>query len=131
MNDGDNASYKTLPHTRYHAIEYPGYVRPESTLIAIENLGGYESLTNVIGRSGSKSNIVPELTLDASSSFSHPVPGGTAITHNLVLKVVKRKRRSATGEIVGQYTAEVAGVIPRTIRFRSELVHFFYPRSSQ
>lgn len=70
-----------------------------------------------------------ELNLRPKISYAHPIPGSVVGTGNLVLKVVtrrKRKRGSDEVDVDGakdvqpEYTAEIAGSIPRTVRFRSK-----------
>ncbi|KAF8760040.1 RNA polymerase III transcription factor (TF)IIIC subunit [Rhizoctonia solani] len=111
----------------YHAIEYPGHISPNSTSInrAITTLGGQKCPDN---------------------PFAHPVTGDVVGTNTLLVKVVTRKKKQVarTSEIgdsestvagssedkgkgkervdeesQGTYTAEVMGIIPKTVRFRS------------
>jgi general transcription factor 3C polypeptide 5 (transcription factor C subunit 1) len=75
----------------------------------------------------SKPETLVELRLRPDNPFAHPIPGDVVATNNILLKVVKRKRRRQDGdsgpsEDLGEYTAEAVGVIPKTIRFRGE--HF-------
>jgi hypothetical protein len=133
-NTADLAPEHPLPHNHFYSVEYPGYVRPTSVPLAVRNLGGQASLENVFRRTTSKSSGTVELNLRPDNPFTHPIPGELVGTNNLLLKVVKRRRKrregeEATGantdEIVGEYTAEVVGVVPKTVRFRSELVLSF------
>lgn len=75
-------------------------------------------------RTGNKSGSVLELSLSPGNPFAHPIPGEIVSTSNIVLKVVKRRRKKRDGESadapVGDYTVEALGVVPKTARFRSE-----------
>ena len=115
-----------LPPTTLYSVEYPGYVRPESIPLAIERLGGQRRLETAFGRvpqRDAKESFPLELKLRPEDLYSHPVSGEVVATSNLVLKVVKRKRKQKEGslqdrESVGEYTAEIVGSIPKTGRFR-------------
>ncbi|KAF8525363.1 RNA polymerase III transcription factor IIIC subunit-domain-containing protein [Gautieria morchelliformis] len=118
-----------LPPQHFYSIEYPGYVSPESVPIAVQNLGGQPCIDHAfrrLTRNEGRDNLV-DLKFRPENPFSHPVPGDVTSTNNLLLKVVKRKRRRLNPphgspddvECVGEYTAEVVGNIPRTLRFRS------------
>lgn len=122
----DAAPLRPLPSTHFHSIEYPGYVQPTSVPLALERLGGQASVESTFRRTGSKSDAVLELNLRPGNPFAHPIPGEVVPTSNILLKVVKRRRKreesdaSEVGEGVGEYTVEALGVIPKTVRFRSE-----------
>jgi general transcription factor 3C polypeptide 5 (transcription factor C subunit 1) len=112
-----------LPTTHFYSIEYPGYVQPSSVPLAIRTLGGQSSLETAFKRNATKTETLLELNLRPGNPFSHPITGDVVATNNILMKVVKRKRRRLNGEgdFVGEYTAEAVGVIPKTGRFRSEL----------
>ena|ERR1700722_1206945 len=119
-----------LPSTAFYSVEYPGFVQPESVPIAIRNLGGQASLDSVFKRTSSKPETLVELRLKPGNPFAHPIPGDVAATNNILLKIVKRRRRRQDGDPdapdhLGEYTAEAIGTIPKTIRFRSEYIHAF------
>ncbi|KDQ64681.1 hypothetical protein JAAARDRAFT_234891 [Jaapia argillacea MUCL 33604] len=124
-----------LPATPFYSIEYPGYVQPASVPAAIRNMGGQSSLDNAFKRTASKHDGLVELNLRPENPFSHPIPGDLASTSNILLKVVKRKRRklisddSAGDEMMGEYTVEALGVIPKTVRFRSMADYQYQPDS--
>jgi len=103
-----------LPSTPFFSIEYPGYVRSTSIPFAINNLGGQSSLENAFKRTATKT-------------------GDIVGTSNVLLKVVKRKRRRVDGQAdvdaVGEYTAEAVGVVSKTVRFRSECHAMSYVNS--
>lgn len=115
-----------LPTTHFYSVEYPGYVRTTSVAQAVTTLGGKSSMETAFRRNASKQDALLELNMRPDNPFSHPIPGDLASTNNILLKVVKRKRRkanyaSAEGDgLVGEYTAAAIGVIPKTARFRSE-----------
>ncbi|KAH8106055.1 RNA polymerase III transcription factor IIIC subunit-domain-containing protein [Cristinia sonorae] len=110
-----------LPPSHFYSIEYPGYVRPTSIPIALGKLGGPSQVFAAFQKSGSKAGSPLELNLRPNDPFSHPVAGEVLQTNNLLMKVVKRKRktRGPDGEAIGEYTAEVVGSISKTARFRS------------
>ncbi|KAF9013348.1 RNA polymerase III transcription factor IIIC subunit-domain-containing protein [Cyathus striatus] len=122
-----------LPQTAFYSVEYPGYVRPESVPLAIRNLGGQVKLDNAFRRTLPKTEALMELSLHPGNPFSHPIPGDVVPTNNILMKVVKRKRkRPAEGTnatfqdgALGEYTTEVVGIVPKTVRFRS-MVDFQY-----
>ncbi|KAJ7068080.1 RNA polymerase III transcription factor IIIC subunit-domain-containing protein [Mycena amicta] len=114
-----------LPSTTpFYSVEYPGYlVSPESVPIAIKNLGGQIALDAAFKRTAAKTEAQTtlELNLRPGNPFSHPIPGDVVPTTNLVLKVVKRKRKNrmqVDGELLGEYTAQVLGSTSKTVRFR-------------
>ena len=69
-----------------------------------------------------KQESLVELRLQPDNPFAHPVAGEVVQTNNLLLKVTKRKRVRRNGVPLAQpeweYKAEIAGVVPRTVRFR-------------
>ncbi|KAF9449926.1 hypothetical protein P691DRAFT_811492 [Macrolepiota fuliginosa MF-IS2] len=129
-----HAPENSLPQTHYYSVEYPGYVQPASVPDAIRNLGGQVRINNVFRRNAPRAEVLLELSLRPDSLFSHPLPGDVVGTNNLVLKVTKRRKkrqREQNGDsvAVGEYKAEVVGVISRTVRFRS-MVDFQYEPDS-
>lgn len=118
-----------LPPQHFYSVEYPGYVAPTSVQSAIRHLGGQASVDNAfkrIRRNETRDNLV-DLKFRPEDPFSHPVPGDVTSTNNLLLKVVKRKRRrlnapqdSVSDKVEKEFTAEVVGDIPKTLRFRSK-----------
>lgn len=116
------APERTLPSTPFYSVEYPGYVLPTSVPQAVRNLGGQSSLDTAFKRAASKTDALVELTLRPGNPFAHPIPGDVVPTSNILLKVVKRKRRKIDGQTddgsIGEYTTEAIGVIPKTLRFR-------------
>lgn len=114
------APERPLPSTPFYSIEYPGYVKPESVPLAVSNLGGHSRLETAFKRTAAKNEALLELNLRPGNPFAHPIPGDIVSTNNILLKVVRRKRRNPNGECVGEFTAEAVGVIPKTARFRSE-----------
>ncbi|VDC06134.1 unnamed protein product [Peniophora sp. CBMAI 1063] len=118
-----------LPTSILYSIEYPGYVRPQSVPYALQTLGGQSSVNTAFRAGASKQESLLELNLRPENPFSHPIPGDVVNTNNIVLKVVKRKRRrvNAAGkeENIGEYTTEAVGTVPKTVRFRS-MVDFQY-----
>lgn len=126
----ESAPELPLPKTYFSSIEYPGYVGPSSVPKVLETLGGQASVNTAFKRNANKQDALLELNFRPGNPFSHPVPGDIVPTNNIVLKVVKRKRKRPNvaqgGEdvldsgIIGEYTTEAIGVISKTARFRSE-----------
>lgn len=113
-----------LPSTHLYSIEYPGYVQPTSVALALERLGGQANVESAFKRTSNKSDSVLELNLRPGNPFAHPIPGEVVPTSNILLKVVKRRRKRKDSDDasapVGEYTVEALGVISKTARFRSE-----------
>lgn len=128
----DQAPEHPLPETPFYAVEYPGCVAstPESTSRAVHSLGGSTALATAFRRHAPRGDNLVELRLRPDNPFAHPVAGEVVGTNNLLLKVVKRRRKRRKGEqspdegdIIGEYTAEIMGSIPKTVRFRSEYIN--------
>ncbi|KAF8681358.1 RNA polymerase III transcription factor (TF)IIIC subunit [Rhizoctonia solani] len=145
--DSQTPTQPQAAHTKlptYHAIEYPGYISPNSSSInrAITTLGGQKSVQNAFADGGK----ILELRLQPDNPFAHPVTGDVVGTNTLLVKVVTRRKKQVggtnnprnngsnvagsseekgkgkeqvDGENQGTYTAEVMGIIPKTVRFRS------------
>ena len=119
------APERLLPSAHFYSIEYPGYVKPTSVPLVVERLGGQQRVENAFKRASSKTESLLELSLRPGNPFAHPVTGDVVSTSNILLKVVKRKRKRRDGqaqaedEIVGDYTVEALGMISKTARFRS------------
>ncbi|KAI0643723.1 RNA polymerase III transcription factor IIIC subunit-domain-containing protein [Trametes meyenii] len=126
------APERPLPGTHFYSVEYPGYVRPTSAPLAIERLGGQPAIDSAFRRATGRDKVesLLELRLRPGNPYAHPIPGEIVPTSNIVLKVVKRKRkrqgqrRDGAGAqdddgAVGEYTVEAVGVVPKTARFRS------------
>ena len=115
-----------VPTMHFYSVEYPGYVKPESAPPAIERLGGQHAIDAAFRRATGRDRVesLLELRLRPGNPYAHPIPGEVVPTSNLVLKVVKRKRKRKDGDpgdgAIGEYTVEAVGVVPKTARFRSE-----------
>jgi hypothetical protein len=123
-HDGSSESYTyaqelPLSHAPFYAVEFPGYVGPtsDSTSRALRHLGGQSRLDHAFRRGTNKKDRHIELSFRPDSPFAHPVSGEVVQTNNILLKIVKRRRKDG-GQ--GEYTAEAVGVISKTVRFRSE-----------
>ena len=124
------APSRPLPSAHFYSVEYPGFVRAASAPLAIARLGGPPAIDAAFRRATGRDHAEPllELRLRPGDPYAHPVPGEVVPTSNVVLKVVKRtrKRRADGGQVqddgaVGEYTVEAVGVVPKTVRFRSEI----------
>ncbi|CDO74112.1 hypothetical protein BN946_scf185043.g162 [Trametes cinnabarina] len=119
------APERPLAQTHFYSVEYPGYVHPTSVPLAIERLGGPNAIDGAFRRATGRDKVesLLELRLRPGNPYAHPVPGEIVPTNNVVLKVVKRRRKSKEGEkgngALGEYTVEAVGVVPKTARFRS------------
>ncbi|KAH9940563.1 RNA polymerase III transcription factor IIIC subunit-domain-containing protein [Amylocystis lapponica] len=123
-----------LPSAHFYSIEYPGYVQPASVPLAVDRLGGQAHIDSAFRRASARTEALLELRLRPGNPFAHPVPGDVVPTNNVLLKVVKRRRKKGRGEepegTVGEYTVEAVGVIPKTVRFRSMVDYQFQPDMS-
>lgn len=108
-----------LPQVPFYSVEYPGYVRPSSTHLAISNLGGQSKLDNTFRHATSKPESLLELTLRPNNPFAHHISGEAVATNNIVFKIVKRRRKNRNE---GEYTVEAVGVTHKTVRFRCTCV---------
>ncbi|EIW61805.1 uncharacterized protein TRAVEDRAFT_163333 [Trametes versicolor FP-101664 SS1] len=121
------APERPLPTAHFYSVEYPGYVRPTSVPLAVERLGGERTIESAFRRASGRDKVesLLELRLRPGNPYAHPIPGEIVPTSNIVLKVVKRRRKRKDGEAapeegaVGEYTVEAVGVVPKTARFRS------------
>lgn len=118
------APLRPLPATHFYSVEYPGYVKQASVPLALERLGGLANIEAAFKRGGNKSENVLELNMRPDNPFTHPIPGEVIPANNILLKVVKRRRKkdlsSSGGEVTGEYTIEAVGVIAKSARFRSK-----------
>ncbi len=118
------APLRPLPATHFYSVEYPGYVKQASVPLALERLGGLANIEAAFKRGGNKSENVLELNMRPDNPFTHLIPGEVIPANNILLKVVKRRRKkdlsSSGGEVTGEYTIEAVGVIAKSARFRSK-----------
>ena len=115
------APLKPLPPTHFYSVEFPGFVKPSSVPLAVERLGGQSSVEAAFKRTGSKTGSLIEMNLRPGNPFSHPIPGDIVSTNNILLRVVRRKRKVSTAggpQSTGEYTVQTMGSIPKTVRFR-------------
>ncbi|KAL0581965.1 tau 95 subunit of transcription factor TFIIIC [Marasmius crinis-equi] len=129
-SDPQAAPQIPVPSTAFYSVEYPGYVRPESVPVAIQNLGGPSSLESAFRRGASKAETLVELKLRPENPFAHPVPGEVVTNNCVVLKVTKRKRKrreSEDDQPMGEYKVEPVGVLGKTMRFRSMVDYQYQP----
>lgn len=109
------------------AIEYPGPIKPTSLNKALKTMGGLDAVSQALA-APAKDNRSLELSLNTRNPFSHPVPALIADTGNVLMRVVKRRRknpkRDEQGKVVeeGIYTISPVGVVSKTARFRGALL---------
>ena len=116
---------RALPQVTFCSVEYPGYVQESSVPFAVQKMGGQSKLDNAFRRSAQRKDALLELSFRSNDPFAHPIPGDVVPANNLLLKVVKRKRRLCTGTgVVGEFTAEIVGIVSKTARFRSAYIGF-------
>jgi general transcription factor 3C polypeptide 5 (transcription factor C subunit 1) len=125
--DPTTAPERTLPSTSFYSIEYPGFVQETSVPQAIRTLGGQSCVDDAFKRTASKHGRCLELNFRPDNPFSHPVPGEIVPTTNIVLKVVRRKRKipSSTSNDsghIGEYTVQAVGIGRKTARFRGAVL---------
>ncbi|KAJ3558658.1 hypothetical protein NM688_g793 [Phlebia brevispora] len=115
------APLRPLPSSHYYSVEYPGYIQPGSLPLAIERLGGQAKVDAAFKRTAGKTSSLLELRLRPTDPFAHPIAGEVITTNNILLKVVKRKRKQSRDQdgTMGEYIVEAMGVVPKTARFRS------------
>lgn len=109
----------TDQHPRYTSIEYPGPIKSVSR--ALTALGGLNHLSLALS---STPPLPIELNLMPGNPYSHPIPANVSSTGNLLVKIVKRKKkvRGKTEDEIdaGVYTFEVVGLVEKGVRFRGE-----------
>jgi general transcription factor 3C polypeptide 5 (transcription factor C subunit 1) len=116
---------RPLPQVTFFSVEYPGYVQEASVPSAIQKLGGQSRLDNAFRRSAQRKDALLELSFRSNDPFAHPIPGDIVPANNLLLKIIKRKRRLCTSAgsskdgAIGEFTAEITGIVSKTARFRS------------
>ena len=121
--DTNSAPYLKIPTTPFTAIEYPGLVN--SIPKALASLGTLPRISSILASPPDSSRAI-ELSLNPKNVFSHPIQGHVVPTGNILLKVVKRRRKKPRlgndGSVVeeGIYTIETMGIVGKTVRFRCE-----------
>ncbi|KAG9099693.1 tau 95 subunit of transcription factor TFIIIC [Ceratobasidium sp. 370] len=132
----------------FYSVEYPGYVQPlpSSTAHAIRTLGGQKSLERAFGEGGRILELQLQPDNPFAHPVTGDV---VATNKLLVKVVIRRKKKNLEappdaprtsgagagtadkgkgkevetstqgGQAAGSYTAEIVGVIPKTVRFRS------------
>ena len=119
-----------FPLQTFTAIEYPGPVSTSAHSVeaALDAVGGLKHLSATLAAEEPFKRVV-ELQLGHGIDRLHPIQGEIVPTQNLVLKITKRRKKRANageasvvlpGANKGGYTAEVVGVVDKTVRFRCE-----------
>jgi len=106
------------PDAHLLSIEFPGYVKEstESVEKFIEMCGGMSAIVKTYERSmgGKQSSI--DLRYRPDNPYHHPIPGEVLNSANLLLRIVRRRKK---GQEEWQENAEIVGVIGKTCRFRT------------
>lgn len=108
------------------AIEYPGPVKPTSLNKALKSIGGLSHVSEVLSSPVDGSRNI-ELSLNTKNAFSHPLPAHVSETGNVLMRVVKRRRKQPKldehGAVVeeGVFSVQAVGMVSKTVRFRGEL----------
>ncbi|KAL8283271.1 hypothetical protein RQP46_006049 [Phenoliferia psychrophenolica] len=125
-----------IPYTEndnFAGIEYPGPVN--SVPRALKSLGGLEHVSRTLATPPNPASAI-ELNLNPKAKFSHPVQAGILDSGNIIMKVVKRRRKrpklaeDGSLEEEGIYTMEAVGVATKTVRFRG-MADFQYNPSTK
>lgn len=111
----------TTNETRFASIEFPGPVK--SIPRALRALGGLSHISTVLSSPDALDKPELELNLSTGNPFFHPVQAAIRDTGNVVMKVVKRRRKVPRvgedgKEELGLFSMEVVGTADRTVRFR-------------
>ncbi|KAJ2603237.1 hypothetical protein EV177_006711 [Coemansia sp. RSA 1804] len=143
---GTSGQRRPLPQRTFVSVEYPGFVNNVET--AIKTMGGREKLARVVTED---IGMPVELRYRHNDLVSHPINGNVVATQNLLIKVKRRtrvpKRKDSDGRqsllageaaaaaaaaAVGpvETSAEVVGIIDKTVRFRSLADFQFVPAPS-
>ncbi|THH03585.1 hypothetical protein EW145_g6165 [Phellinidium pouzarii] len=126
------ATEHPLQTRQFYSVEFPGYVQEGSVQRAIHHLGGPSNVSRVFKRNATKIESLLELSWRPENPFAHPIPGAVVYSNNILLKVTKRRRKRREGDDgpKGEFVAEAAGVIPKTVRFRSMADFQYEPDAS-
>ncbi|KLO18083.1 hypothetical protein SCHPADRAFT_136378 [Schizopora paradoxa] len=121
-----------LPSRPFYSVEFPGYVKDSSVPQAVKHIGGQSTLNRIFNPNATKTDMLLELNWRPDNPFSHPISGGVIVSHGILLKVVKKRRKRKDGaaggeQPQGEFTAEAVGIISRTARFRSMADFQFTP----
>lgn len=124
-----------LPSRAFYSVEFPGYVKETSVPQAVKHIGGQETLNRIFNPNATKPDMLLDLNWRPDNPFSHPISGGVIVSHGILLKVVKKRRKRKEGaaegeQPQGEFTAEAVGIIPRTARFRSTCFRAFLNQTS-
>ncbi|KAI5481422.1 hypothetical protein MNV49_004178 [Pseudohyphozyma bogoriensis] len=121
------SSFKVPSEPKLAGIEYPGPVK--SVPRALSALGGLATVSASLNAPIDPPHSRPlHLNLNKSSPFFHPVPTSSVETGNVVVKLVKRRRKrpklvqgedGEQWEEQGVYAMKVVGLADRTVRFRA------------
>ncbi|BGP28877.1 tau 95 subunit of transcription factor TFIIIC [Rhodotorula toruloides] len=117
----------------FATVEYPAPV--SSVDSALGTIGGVERVAVALQNhvDGAPTSRPIELDLDPENRFFHTIPANVASTHNIVCKVIKRRRkkpkRDVDGNIVeeGIYSIEPVGIEHKIARFRAMADFQYYP----
>lgn len=130
MDDDDHAEerapFYAIPYSEDHSyagIEYPGPV--SSIPRALNSIGGLPFVSTTLENPPDPTSTI-ELSLNPKNRFHHPVQSTILESGNIVMKIVKRRRkRPKLGDDgrevdAGVFTMEAVGVASKTVRFRGK-----------
>ena len=117
-----------VPLVKLCSVEFPGpFLSEDATNKALAALGGIEAVTRSLNAEPNSADSSLELDLSPGQLFARPIQGDPVATNDIVLRVVKRRRknprRDQHGRLApggeGVYSVEAVGAIAKTYRFRS------------
>ncbi|ORZ40017.1 RNA polymerase III transcription factor IIIC subunit-domain-containing protein [Catenaria anguillulae PL171] len=123
-----------VPDIPYVSVEFPGYISNPDR--ALEMLGGPASIAKCLStqppdqpKNERPDGHMPlELRLSPEDPFAHPIFGEVIPTCNLLLRVVRRRRRGTDDP--WEYVSQVRGIIHETGRFRGMADYQWMPDPS-
>ncbi|GAA5832249.1 hypothetical protein JCM11251_004294 [Rhodosporidiobolus azoricus] len=117
---------------RFASVEYPGPVR--SVNVALASVGGIDVVAKALSAEPAKPI---ELNLQPDNPFFHTIPAHTTKANNVVMKIVKKRRkkpsRDEQGRVIeeGVFTIEPVGIETQTVRFRAMADFQYVPKVSK
>ncbi|GAA6032785.1 hypothetical protein JCM8097_000787 [Rhodosporidiobolus ruineniae] len=127
---------KSSHFPRFATVEYPGPVHDVAA--ALDTVGGLARVSDVLGApKDEESSKKVELNLMPDNPFFHTVPAHVSSTRNVVVRIVKRRRKRPIvddeGKVVeeGVYSIQPVGIEHKTVRFRAMADFQYAPKVSK